>query len=186
MNNLIIYLIIILLPTTLSFVFIHMNYKKYPVITKLNEIMLFKKMLFNKKIDNCAGEKTTVSFFFLIVGYTFFIIVGILYALLDSAGIDVGALLISLFIYPIIRLIYEYVVIPNTMSNNETVNYSQNAYVQHPLQQSNVTSYQTDINTQSQQTVQNPLPTDNQFKFCSQCGTCYNASDNNCPNCGMQ
>lgn len=186
-------LIVLIPPVIIStFIFIHINYKKYPVFTALNDMMMFKKMLFNKKMENCAGKKTTLSFFFLTFCTIFlFNDIVALYFLAISAN-ERSATSFSLKLLVIImpfvqilvtRLIYEFVIIPIAISNNGTTNQQQITYVQ---QQNYVVPNQVNVDNQSQQAVQNPVTPDNQFKFCSQCGTRYNASDGKCPNCGMQ
>lgn len=175
----------------LAFVFIHLNYKKYPVFSTLNEIMLFKKMIFNKKFQNCAGKKTTVSFFVIIltiINFIYTLIILYTSGLEDFEDVSFSVIIGNAVLLPIIlllitRLIYEFVIIPIAVSNNGTTNQQQITYVQ---QQNYVVPNQVNVDNQSQQAVQNPVTSDIQFKFCSQCGTRYNASDGKCPNCGMQ
>lgn len=169
----------------LSFAFIHINYKKYSLISRLNEVMLFKKMIFNKKLGIRVGKKITVSYFFL---NAFFIcgIYNVLLLFCIEEETFTPEFLMFFLVFPITRLIYEFIVIPISISNNAAANYSQNTYVQSPLQQDYAASRQTNTNNQSQQNAQDSLSIGDEFKFCSQCGTRYNASDSKCPNCGMQ
>lgn len=57
----------LLFATIIAFLFIHKNYKKYALLSTLNEILMFRKMLFNKKaVGYEAGKKIVVSHFWLI------------------------------------------------------------------------------------------------------------------------
>lgn len=181
-------ILIALIATFLSFIFVHMNYRKYAVFTMINELLTFKKMIFNKKKANCAGKKTTVSFFFLI-NILIFLYSPDIFDLEDNFLEIAGSIFAIIILILILRLIYEFVVIPISVSNHGTANaYQQNTYMQMqpPLQQNySVTQNEINIHNQPQQISTNQIPTETSFQFCSQCGTRYNASESKCPNCGM-
>lgn len=93
----------------------------------------------------------------------------------------------------IIRLIYEFIVIPISVSNSRVQVYQQNVYAGQanqniPYTQQNYTmpQNQTASYVQPQQPEQGSIAPESQFKFCSQCGTRYDAVEDNCPNCGMK
>lgn len=81
-------ILVLLFATIIAFLFIHKNYKKYSLLSTLNEILMFRKMLFNKKVTGYeAGEKIVVSHFWLIcVQLAFAILMGICYAGFDDGG----------------------------------------------------------------------------------------------------
>lgn len=186
--------------------FFHVNYKKNTLLTTLNELFMFKKLLLNKKVANCAGKKIIishllfVSFAFLntVVGkiYVSICLYGTSQGMLESIGSEIYTttdviqdifigFIQAVILVLIIRLIYEFIVIPIVLNNNQANMYHQNIYMQQTYQQPISMPYtqQEQVEQQSNQTSTSP---EIHFKFCSQCGTQYDATEDNCPNCGMK
>lgn len=171
--------------------FFHVNYKKNTLLTTLNELFMFKKLLLNKKVSNCAGKRIIISHL-LFASFTFLNTVvskiyvsvclyGTSQGILDSMGYEIYTttdvitdisigFIQAVILVLIVRLIYEFIVIPIALNNNRANMYQQNVYMQQVYQQPEKASTASEI----------------QFKFCSQCGTRYDAAKDNCPNCGMK
>lgn len=168
----------LLITTLIVFSFIHTNYKKYTLFSTLNEMLMFRKMLFNKKMAYYAGKKIIISHLF--IASTVFI-----YLIVINNSIYIGdlfaAAVMGLIFVLIIRLIYEFVVIPIVVNNGQAQAYQQNVY----MQQTNINGLDNISPVQTTQKQESIAP-ENQFKFCSQCGTRYDMTKDNCPNCGMK
>lgn len=54
----------ILMPAILMLFFIHFNFKRIKLLTTINGYLLFKKYLFNRKINVAISKKTACSFFY--------------------------------------------------------------------------------------------------------------------------
>lgn len=226
MLNLVSYTTIILSIIIIVLLFFHVNYKKNTLLTTLNELFMFKKLLLNKKVANCAGKKIIishllfVSFAFLntVVGkiYVSVCLYGTSQGMLESIGSEIYTttdviqdifigFIQAVILVLIIRLIYEFIVIPIALNNNRANMYQQNIYMQQAYQQSVNTPYKqqdyavppnqmTNISGSDnaspiqaeQQSNQTSTSPEIHFKFCSQCGTRYDATEDNCPNCGMK
>ena len=77
----------LLFATIIAFLFIHKNYKKYALLSTLNEILMFRKMLFNKKaVGYKAGKKIVVSHFWLIC----FLLIFVILRGIEGAGSESG------------------------------------------------------------------------------------------------
>lgn len=102
----------------------------------------------------------------------------------DSIDIGTNVFLIAIFVVVvlIIRLIYELIIIPIAIDSKQKQIYQQNIYAQ----QVNQSPLNTPYTQQPIQPEQVSTAPETQFKFCSQCGTRYDAAKNNCPNCGMK
>lgn len=189
---------LILSATIPTFLFIHFNYKKYSILSIMNEFMMFKKMLFNKRSSNCSGKKIVLSFFFLTVSlmslaYRLLYVLIVYYAgnLIGIMWYILFVFLILLFIILILRLVYELVVIPiskyinkynassTVVSPDDSTQYYQNI-------SNEQLNYKMNERNQPQQSAEIPISIETQNIFCSQCGTCYSISDEKCPNCGMK
>lgn len=212
----------VLLTILIMFLFFHVNYKKYKLFSTVNEIFMFKKMLFNKKYSNCVGKKIIIShLIFVSVSFIYTVIVAVYksvftygeaeiismhldssvtYTYMDCIKEILVALLIFIICGFIIRLIYEFIVVSIAVTNSQTQIYQQNVYRQsEPPQQLNTPYTQQNHTMPSNQVTNSNRPDDAditatgqgltaseaQFKFCSQCGTRYNDTDDKCPNCGM-
>ena len=194
------YLFYILFPLVSTLVFVHCHYKKYNLFTSLNDYLLFKKMLFNKKINYQPSNKSIIShtFFFLFFLYlsllTFFNIAleiveddGIVFTFLFLVMVFIG-----LFILPvlIIRVIYEFIVLPYCHSLLIQQYYAQNMNMQPNMQNNQViqnpvsSTTEVPLSTPTYNQTNIPIHNGQQYKFCSQCGTKYDISATNCPNCG--
>lgn len=195
-------IIFIILPTIIpTFFFIHFNYKKYSIFSTLNDFIMFKKMVFNKRCANCSGKKITLSYFFLIAFSIIYLYLCMLddfiydyddFDVFDNVYSDLMSLIFLIVFFIIfmliLRLVYEFIVIPISIFVYEKTNmYQQNAYAQSSLQQYHVVAQSgKNAYSQSQQPTNNPISTESQFRFCTQCGTRYNESNGKCPNCGMK
>lgn len=205
--------------------FFHVNYKKNSLFTTLNELFMFQKMLFNKKVSNCAGKKIIISHLLFVSFVFIYLVTEALYLSLYQLGIHQTTSTMFSTMYPeyytgdsivseriasifitfilavifvlIIRLIYEFIVIPIALNNKRANMYQQNVYMQQVYQQPVNTPYTqqdyavppnqvTNISSSEQQSELTSASSEIQFKFCSQCGTRYDASKDNCPNCGMK
>lgn len=155
----------ILMPAILMLFFIHFNFKRIKLLTTINEYLLFKKYLFNRKINIIVSKKTTCSFF-----YFFSIAVIIMpsliiwYAVEWESSYDWEATLCYLVLLLIIRLLYEFLIIPYLYKRS-----TQNTY-QENVPYTNA-AYKNDMTMN--------------FKFCSQCGARYPKNDSVCPKCGQ-
>ncbi|MBD5549143.1 MAG: hypothetical protein HDQ97_17445 [Lachnospiraceae bacterium] len=180
----------------ITFVFIHCHFKRYEFIVKLNDYLLFKKNLFNKKQYYPAENKAVISFFFLTcIKIALFMMTCHLQIEVEKPTFFPDILWVILFlgiIGIIERLIYEFLVIPHSYKKKIYESQLQNINAQPYIQN-------TQFAQQPIQNIQQPSPTNNviinnqtisipeeqQFKFCSQCGTKYNVTDETCPNCGL-
>lgn len=152
-------------PLILTVVFYHFHFKKYKVLTQINNYMLFKKYLFNKGKPVYVGNKIIVSFYYLTSFCITLITLFWVRELMFTTKVEpinpekiLEPFLFALIAFIVTRLIYEFILIP----------YLHNKKIQqYQLQQSN----QHSNNEQS-------------FQFCSQCGTRYNITDEICSNCG--
>lgn len=169
--------ILVGIPITALFtlLFIHAHYQKYSLFSFLDNFLQFRIMLFKKELANQANKGTIIIYVALCSYICSYFLE---YALADIynryynsiLGYFIG-LLVFLFI---LRLIYEFIVIPCTVKNRPThMSYTQQGY-----------SSQETGNMPQQPHM--PGSIDPAFKFCSQCGTKYNATDAHCPKCGMQ
>ncbi len=153
---------VLVIPVIATALYYYCNFKKSKALTTMNEYLLFKKYIFNRKLDIPAGEKTAVSFFFffswaVINAPNGFFGVDLIYGKNKSDFFSkVLTFLILLFI---IRFIYEFLVIPHLHKGALQNTYQEN------MQNINITT---------------------NFKFCSQCGMRYPIDDVICPNCGKQ
>lgn len=237
-SNIYIMILSLLLTTIAVFLFIHMNYKKYSLLFSLNEILMFRKMLFNRKVEGYhAGKKIVISFFCIICYY----LMDLLFVGMDNVSIENGVgmgyemclldidnifldkygikftsqlplkipsdndsiiwnahyIVAYIVVVLIIRLIYELIIIPIAMNSKQKQTYQQGVYSQQinqsplntPYSQTNYEVPQNQNVTYIQQAIQpeqSPIASETQFKFCSQCGTRYDATEDNCPNCGMK
>lgn len=175
MNFIMTFILSVIPPIVLfTLLFIHAHYQKYSLFLFMDDFMQFHVMLFNKKLVNRANKGTIISYVALcsfIFSYLFYCYIG---ALLDEYDNIVGSIKVVLVFLLIVRLIYEFVVIPLTLYNQPThMSYTQQGY-----------SSQEAGNMPQQPHM--PGSIDPAFKFCSQCGTKYNATDAHCPKCGMQ
>ena len=200
----------LLLATLIVLFFIHANYKKYMLFSTLNEFLMFIKMIINKKMTNCAGKKIIISYLFITsVGFIYVIVISVyarfwwggmkggLYSYDENQSLDldiqeifIGVFMALIFVL-IIRLIYEFIVIPIAVSNRQTQVYQQNVSMQQinqqPVQPTNINGLNNVPTIQTgQQFGQAPIAPESQFKFCSQCGTRYDVAEDKCPNCGMK
>ena len=180
-----------------TFLFIHAHYQKYSPFSFVDNFLQFRVMLFNKKLGSQANKGTIISY----VALCSFICSGFCRLLsTDASGYDLIlfdwiALLVFLFI---LRLIYEFIVIPCTVNksvlNKNTLNKrptqmsynTQQGYTVHYSSYQNQEAGNIQPQQQPQQQPSVPGSIDPAFKFCSQCGTKYNVTDDHCPNCGMQ
>lgn len=191
-----IWLYFILFPLISTLIFTHCHYKKNKFFSFLDDYLLFKRLLFNKKINYQTSNKVIIShlFFFL-----FFLYFSILYVAVDSMYFEnIGELLliaimsIIIFLFVpslIIRLIYEFLVLPYFHGIQIQQYYAQNMNIQPNMQNnqvmqpaSNVT--ETIINTSNTNETNESVSNEQQFKFCSQCGTRYDINATTCPKCG--
>ena len=100
--------------------------------------------------------------------------------------------LIGLFILPvlIIRVIYEFIVLPYCHSLLIQQYYAQNMNMQPNMQNNQViqnpvsSTTEVPLSTPTYNQTNIPIHNGQQYKFCSQCGTKYDISATNCPNCG--
>lgn len=183
------YVILGLASTTtfvVALIFYHINIKSINFLSKCAEWCLFKRG-FNKKMYNSVNAKIALVYVALVVeGYLFLIM---FYILSYVSTIDYNDFYVELFgadtmeqenlfsyifafvIFTLgLRLIFEFIIIPIYMSNKQPQIYQTNVYTAQTEQQSGQTS----------------ITSETQIKFCSQCGTRYDAAKDNCPNCGMK
>lgn len=178
-----------------TFLFIHAHYQKYSLFSFLDDFLQFRIMLFKKELTNQANKGTIISYVALCSYICIYLLEEVFADIYRSYyGYILGdwiSLLVFLFI---LRLIYEFIVIPRTV-NKSVLN--KNTLNKRPTQMSyntqqgytvHYSSYQNQEtgNIQPQQQPSVPGSIDPAFKFCSQCGTKYNVTDDHCPNCGMQ
>lgn len=178
-----------------TFLFIHAHYQKYSLFSFLDDFLQFRIMLFKKELTNQANKGTIISYVALCSYICIYLLEEVFADIYRSYyGYILGdwiSLLVFLFI---LRLIYEFIVIPCTV-NKSVLN--KNTLNKRPTQMSyntqqgytvHYSSYQNQEagNIQPQQQPSVPGSIDPAFKFCSQCGTKYNVTDDHCPNCGMQ
>lgn len=96
----------------------------------------------------------------------------------------IGVLFVGIGIWwLILRLVFEFIVIPIAQRPRVPVQYQNQ--VQQPIQQMSVTTPNIQIIPQDLGATNIAAETQT-FVFCSQCGTKYNASAENCPKCGMK
>jgi len=195
----ILYAILLAMLTTCFFT--HSQYKKNNHVQKIMDILTFKKMIFNKTIYNISPKVVKINFI-LFMSFTIFWGQDGFWPLYEPMSIThyFGMLLRSIIFWSIsvfiLRLIFELIVIPLCTENNNAT--SQNIYLQNFPAQYQTTNFsnmqpsqQNMCNlTQTQNIVTdnstNPLHSETEYTFCSQCGTRYNITDGKCPNCGMQ
>ena len=188
-----------------TFLFSHSHYKRNTFIQKIDDILMFKKMLMNKTINNIKPGVAKANFF-LFISITYYQIGVVITEIYKGNGLieSLFSVLIGWLVFSfILRIIFEFIVIPLSSGSNSIPSpnmYMQNfpnqyqpnnfantqpntTYMQQPQQNTyNSTQPQTiDPNTG---TV--PFLNETNFGFCSQCGTRYNLADGTCPNCGMQ
>ncbi|MBD5502669.1 MAG: hypothetical protein HDR09_02635 [Lachnospiraceae bacterium] len=179
----------------ITLVFIHCHFKKYGLLSKLDDYLLFKKNVFSRKHYFPVENKIVISFFFLTAMNIVFFIVGCYVNMIDTMQIDVILFGFGFFsILEIIeRVIYEFIVVPHSYKKkiyeSQLQNINAQPYIQNTqfakqpiqdIQQSSATNNEI-INNQITSTSE-----EQQFKFCSQCGTKYNITDEKCPKCGLQ
>lgn len=100
----------------------------------------------------------------------------------DLISIGIWFVIIGLW-WLILRLVFEFIVIPIAQRPRVPVQYQNQ--MQQPIQQMSVTTPNIQIKPQDLGATNIAVETQ-AFVFCSQCGTKYNASAENCPKCGMK
>lgn len=161
--------------------------------------MLFKRNFFNKKYCFPTKSKTVISFFYITC--TLYIMLSCYLLLLPAADeftfSETCLIVVLLFMFfsiieMIIRLIYEFLIIPYLYKKQIYQSQPQNINVQPYIQHNQFTQQPT--HNMQQQSINNTniindqtisTPEEQSFKFCSQCGTKYNITDETCPNCGL-
>ncbi len=189
--------ILVGIPFTALFtlLFIHAHYQKYSLFSFLDDFLQFRVMLFKKELANQANKSTIISYIAL-CSYICSIALENTLADIYRCYYDLILFyLIATFLFLfILRLIYEFIVIPCTVNksvlNKNTLN-KRPTQMSYNTQQGYTVHYssfqnQEAGNIQPQQQPSVPGSIDPAFKFCSQCGTKYNVTDDHCPNCGMQ
>lgn len=167
------------MPAILMFLFVHFNFKSNKLLTTINEYLLFKKYLFNKKLNVVASKKTACSFFYFFSvavfsvpnhGYWRDLVFWneLHYWSSDGNGTKdfFEYILIFLVLLIIIRLIYEFLIIPYLYNRSIQNSYQKNM----PYANNIINNEKANMNAD--------------FKFCSQCGTRYSINDTVCPKCG--
>lgn len=181
----------------ITLIFIHCHFKKYEFLSKINDYLLFKKNFFNKKHYFPVENKTVISFFFL-TGMDIVLFIMTCHVNIIHIGSILFDNILSIFIFLfiieiIIRLIYEFLIIPHLYKKQ--VYQSQVQDISTQLYMQNTQFTQQPVHDMQQQSVNNANIMNNQtifaseeqsFKFCSQCGTRYDATKNTCPNCGLK
>lgn len=157
---------LILMPAILMLFYIHFNFRRIKLLTTINEYLLFKKYLFNRKINVPVSKKTACSFFYffciaVIIMPSFYIWEAVEWESFFDWE-DTFFYLVLLFI---IRLLYEFLIIPYLYKRSTQNTYQENV----PYKNA---AYENDNMTMN-------------FKFCSQCGTRYPKNDSVCPKCGQ-
>lgn len=174
----------IIVPGILTLLFNYSNFKKSNFLTAINDFLLFKKYLFNKKMSVAVNKVIVLTYFFLFAALFISFSDCTLYSMyFPDYEMDIEkifAFLLLAFIYLlvvlVIRLIYEFLIIP--------------IWYQQKVQNVNVPYVQQPINNapMNNTVVQNQMPingaVNTEYKFCSQCGTRYSITESNCPNCG--
>lgn len=163
----------ILMPAILMLFFIHFNFKRIKLLTTINEYLLFKKYLFNRKINVAISKKTACSFFYffsitVIIAPSFCIwhlVEWDIWEDMFSFRVLLTVIFFLVLLLLIIRLLYEFLIIPYLYKRS-----TQNTY-QENVPYTNA-AYKNDNMTMN-------------FKFCSQCGTRYPKNDSVCPKCGQ-
>lgn len=174
----------IIVPGILTLLFYYSNFKKSNFLTAINDFLLFKKYLFNKKMSVAVNKVIVLTYFFIFAAVFISFSDCTMYSMFfDKYGIGITEIFVFLFLMLIyllvvlvIRLIYEFLVIP--------------MWYQHKMQNVNMPYVQQPINNapMNNVVVQNQMPVSGnmnaEYKFCSQCGTRYSITESNCPNCG--
>lgn len=164
---------IILVPVIAMLFFVHFNFKPNKLLTTVNEYLLFRKYFFNKKINVPVNKKVACSFFYFFT--VAFICVPnhafwqdlVYWSHWNSISDFIGYILTFLILLLIIRLIYEFLIIPYLYKRSIQNTYQKNiSYMDNPIYQGTANNMASD------------------FKFCSQCGTRYPVNDTVCPKCG--
>lgn len=159
------------IPTVL---FTHAFVKKNHYVSIIGDYLTFRKFFFNKKWAIQPLDSKVIISFNAIISFLFSFL-GVLYIFAISIENELGdellpqllkVVFVILLIIVVVRLVYEFIIIPVFCTSRQP------QYTMY---------YSKPTNTNIKQSQSN-----GGIIFCSQCGTCYNATENNCPSCGKR